>query len=496
MLNFQNCTGSYFITKGMGIKMGGEPYDGFNPGDRIMHHYESGFTCEGRSQPESILLRTDSMSWVLTQNSAQKCAELDQVPVSGVVYDEPTRTAVFKGKTYIAPKPYKVVAAEDPNLPDEKIEDGVCEDVNKKCSLRAAFENVGFINQTGEGVIQIPAGRYMIGANGKDHQMGTDNIGLPLFLSKDGFPIRIIGEGSSTTVLDGQGITSILELGMLPIAGDGSLPSQSIEITGLAFRNGVASMMSYVGAAITAGSLGFRYSGSLSIRDCIFEFNRGQAAISATAFGLISKPDYLMISQSAFRLNDGAGIINYLTPVGGVIDQVHFESNLDAGIKINNVARDFIVKNSTFNMNGTGLVLRDCSSCKIQNSTIHGNNIAGAEVSKFMATGDPSKDLIVENTTLSSNGAAPGGKSNLYFSSIDPTFSVNLFNTIVTKGTLPSPNCATDPGRPFKVLASHSLFDDDSCLATGTGLIKANPLLGPLAPNGGFTLTIGFFSPQ
>lgn len=51
---------------------------------RILHHYVDQFTCEGRPQPESILIRDNETDWYLIRNTSDKCAFIDRVPVQGV----------------------------------------------------------------------------------------------------------------------------------------------------------------------------------------------------------------------------------------------------------------------------------------------------------------------------------------------------------------------------------------------------------------------------
>lgn len=101
-------TGKFSSTEVFSTKLygNGNTYEGKG---RILHHYVSGFTCEGRPQPESILIRKNETDWVLIQNTAEKCAAVDQVPISGVIYDDVSKQATLNGNTFVSPQPYFVI---------------------------------------------------------------------------------------------------------------------------------------------------------------------------------------------------------------------------------------------------------------------------------------------------------------------------------------------------------------------------------------------------
>ena len=71
---------------------------------RVLHHYGDNFTCAGKAQPESILIRKNATDWVIIRNSAKTCAYEDQVPVSPDDYNDGTKVAHFENKEYKQPK--------------------------------------------------------------------------------------------------------------------------------------------------------------------------------------------------------------------------------------------------------------------------------------------------------------------------------------------------------------------------------------------------------
>jgi hypothetical protein len=158
---------------------------------RVLHHYVDNFTCEGKPQPESILIRKNAMDWVIIRNENKACAVVDQAPVTGVVYDDVLKVATFENKTYVAPVPYYVDANEDPNLPDIKPIDGVCEDINGKCSLLAALDTAGVASYTSNVIVNVAAGIYKINKY-MDLNTGPNNT-----------EVSVVGTDATTTILDG-----------------------------------------------------------------------------------------------------------------------------------------------------------------------------------------------------------------------------------------------------------------------------------------------------
>src|SRR5262249_32492199 len=130
-----------------------------------------------------------------------------------------TKQAVFGGKTYSPPVPLNVDSGEDPDLPDVKVVDGLCEDANGKCSLRAAIQQAGFTSGTDAARIEIPAATYLLDQALSLNMAPTGNVHLH-------------GTDPATTVIDGRGTVDLLRL---------ASESGIVSVENLTFQNGTNS---------------------------------------------------------------------------------------------------------------------------------------------------------------------------------------------------------------------------------------------------------------
>jgi hypothetical protein len=123
---------------------------------------------------------------------------------------------------------------------------------------------------------------------------------------------------------------------------------------------------------------------------------------------------------------------------------------------------------------------------RIVDSTISGNQSTGTG-GGLSFTGGQGSSLLLRLTTVSGNTAKKRGGSLL----IGTSDEVELDHAIVANGS-PQDLAASDPsGPPVTVTADYSLIENpgDVVLAGSHNLVGADPLLGPLADNGGPTLT-------
>ena len=134
---------------------------------------------------------------------------------------------------------------------------------------------------------------------------------------------------------------------------------------------------------------------------------------------------------------------------------------------------------------GGGLYVEG-ENVQIVNSTISGNHLNG-DGGGIAFPGGPGSSLLLRLTTVSSNTASGRGGSLL----IGTSDEVELDHSIVANGA-PEDLAASDPnGPPVTVAANYSLIENpgDVVLVGAHNLVGADPLLGPLAYNGGPTLT-------
>jgi predicted outer membrane repeat protein len=117
-------------------------------------------------------------------------------------------------------------------------------------------------------------------------------------------------------------------------------------------------------------------------------------------------------------------------------------------------------------------------SAGLLNATVSGNSAANQGGGIFT-----NADVDLNNVTISGNTATDGG-GGIYqdFSGLDRTLAQN---TIVGRNT--GGSCA---GTTVAIQSDAGLSDQASCFAGGDNTVTANPLLGPLAANGGDTETM------
>ena len=164
---------------------------------------------------------------------------------------------------------------------------------------------------------------------------------------------------------------------------------------------------------------------------------------------------------------DGGGIYNYGGAAAVMLINSTVMSNTASGTFGGGIfnAGTFTLTNSTVSRN-----------------TASANNSAGGGILNEGAT-------ILTYVTLSGNGASSGG--GIYQKSSYVTQTVTLRSTIIANSVLGG-NCGVQPGSPQLKSTGYNLASDGTCAAyfNQTGdLNNTNPKLGPLANNGGPTLT-------
>jgi len=156
-----------------------------------------------------------------------------------------------------------------------------------------------------------------------------------------------------------------------------------------------------------------------------------------------------------------------------------FDNNISAEGAILNDGGTLDVSNSTFTNNSAsygGGIYNYSGEATIRNSTIHGNDatIKGGGIYNNNAT------TTVLNSTVSGNDAASGGGIFNEFG------EVHLSNTIVANSGSGG-DCSSYNGLSTN---THNLIEDGSC----SPYLSGDPLLGPLADNGGPTQTMALLA--
>jgi predicted outer membrane repeat protein len=255
--------------------------------------------------------------------------------------------------------------------------------------------------------------------------------------------VTITGPGAGTLAIDGGGSTGIL-----------SITAGPVSVSGLTFTHGAAQDGGAIQAS--AGAL-------LTVSDSVFSGN------SATAIGgAIAVQSSLSVSDSTFTGNSAGGAAGE----GGAIF-AHIP---------------FTVVNSTFSANtagssggaiGDGTGTFAGNGPQITNSTFTGN-VAGGPGAHGFGGAMVVSGAILESDSIDGNSAGPTGVGGGIYSD----------NTAVD-GTIAAGNSAgTGANCNARVLSSSfSLEGPAGSSSCGFDLVSADPLLGPLASNGGMTRT-------
>jgi CSLREA domain-containing protein len=363
---------------------------------------------------------------------------------------------------------------------------------------------------------------------------GTDEIIVPagsyeFAISPDGTPndgedgdldiladVTITGAGAATTIIDGGGLDRVLHVigpvtvgisgvtirrGRDSTAGGGGIFNESATLT----LTGV--VVEDCGTPIAGG--GIRSDGTANLVNSTV---RDNLALSSGG-GIVSIGGTVNLTNSTVSGNitflNGGGIA--FTGTVNLIDSDVSDNRAGgAGSGIENpgagtlsVTRSTIARNTAVAVNGGGV--RNHGTADFTDSTIHGNacggdgggieNIGGGTVTATNATisGNTAEGgdggglynmgggtVTLTNTTVAGNtGVTQGGGIH------NAAGTVTLTNTIVANNTT-----GGDCSGAALTSAGNNLDSDGTCgLAAAADLSSVDPLLGPLADNGGSTLT-------
>ncbi len=312
------------------------------------------------------------------------------------------------------------------------------------CSLR---DGVIYANAHANTIIALPAGTYVltIWSSGSNDATTGD-----LNLTNTTGSTTIFGAGSDTTIIDGNHIDRLFQLS----------PGVTANISGITLRNGALFGQA---AGPTAGGA-ILNDGTVTITGCVFAFNGiiGSTGTSGSPTG---------------REGDGGAIANR---TGGSLTVI----------------------NSTFTMNGTiggrGVTGAPSSTGGFGGGGAGGGGRGGAATGGALWNDGPNAivnlTIFANNAVAGSGGATPGGGTGpggaIGVGGINAPSPLQITNTIIANN-LGGANCTntlTDN--------EHNLeFPTNTCGFT-PGAPKfdqvGDPMLGPLASNGGPTQTMAF----
>ncbi|HEX4524584.1 MAG TPA: IPTL-CTERM sorting domain-containing protein [Casimicrobiaceae bacterium] len=287
--------------------------------------------------------------------------------------------------------------------------------------------------------------------------------------------LTITGPGASVITITKSGAAGRLL--------DINVGTPTVTISGLTFTGGDPA---------TAGGAIAKTGGSLTIQSSVFTNNQTTGTFAGGG-ALYSAAGSLTIQNSVFSGNTGAGggALYHSNSAGALLIQNStFSGNTArrAGGALYATSGNVTIQSSTFSGNTAGraggaLYSRD--NLVIQNSTFSGNSATGDGGAIFLYGGSTA---TISNSTITGNSTATGegGAIILY------NDTLNLASTIVANNTDKNgANEFFDLGNST-VNATNSLIQVTTGFTFGTNtanIIGQNPLLGPLANNGGPTQT-------
>src|SRR6266851_4533502 len=327
------------------------------------------------------------------------------------------------------------------DAPDASPGDGICADAAGQCTLRAAVQEADAQPSGSTITILVPAGTFPL------------KLGV---LSLTANTITIQGAGAGATTVDGRNASQVFNVS----------PAASVTLGQLAVTGGNASLG---GGIQNAGTLLLAHS---TVTDSaanngggIYNQQGGTLTLAGTT-----------VSQNVAG-RDGGGIANFFGTVSisqsTIAGNAATGRNSEGGGGIANGDGTLTVDKSTISGNSTssgtgGSAIFNILTTSVSNSTISGNTGPGHSVLN-------SDTLTLSYVTIASNSA---GISN--------SGSVTATGTIIANNN-PGTNCF---GNRFNEPFGFNLDSGTSCrLSQATDLTGTDPLLGPLASNGGPTQT-------
>jgi CSLREA domain-containing protein len=352
--------------------------------------------------------------------------------------------------------------------------DGVCAAAGGACTLRAAVQEANGPSGFGEGrvnTITLPAGTYLLTIPGQFQSAAAGDLDVIGQLEID-------GAGAATTIVDGGGLDRVFGVGNT---------QDSLTLRGVTVRNGAAP--DNLGGGIYSG--GRITLVDSAVRDSNAAIGGGIYALTAT----LIRSEVTGNSSTSFC----GGIRSYdATIVESIVSGNHTLGH-GGGIA---AGGELLLERSTVSGNtadGHGGALHfSGEEAIIDNTTVSGNSAGGDGGGIYRAgpevpPDEPLEHVFLNNVTVTANhadsdGNGSGDGGGVGGNTLVPGFVAR--NTIVAGNTDDggeAPDCAGDVG-----LQGHNLVQDATgCpLVAGPGdLIGISPALGPLANNGGSTMT-------
>jgi hypothetical protein len=317
---------------------------------------------------------------------------------------------------------------------DEFHGDGLCvTSTPGECTLRAAVEEA---NLSGGGTITVPT-LFITLTQG------------PIAIRKS---MTIVGAGMKKTVISGNGVFQIFNVGTNPNA-----TAVAATISDMTLRDGI---VTDIGGAVFAGA-----GATLTVARCFFTNNYAFVFGGALGCGGSVSDTYLVVRDSVFEKN-------YTTQEfsrGGAVAALQCNLSM-TGTTIEQNGADI----------GGGLWV-GAGEQRISNSTISLNTSQKSGGGLEAGGSAEPTNLVLYSTTVASNHANTVGGGGI---SVSQGAFISLRNTILAYNVVGSGFIVTSDCKGALSGSNLILTSVASCTVTGSFTI-VNPLLGPLQDNGG-----------
>ncbi|MEO7299083.1 MAG: choice-of-anchor Q domain-containing protein [Verrucomicrobiota bacterium] len=278
--------------------------------------------------------------------------------------------------------------------------------------------------------------------------------------------LTIVGPGPGVLAISGNGARRVLHI------ANGA----NVTISGLTIRQGTVSgsFPGNVGGAI------WNERSTLTLRNCVIRDNKGGGGEGGAIFNDGSfGTAYCLIEQSTISNNStmshGGAIYNYCYQGTGTVFVV------SSTISGNSAFGSGSVGGGVFNDGTSGN-----AAAVFVSSTISGNTAGQSGGGIYNGTGSGISYVALDYSTVSSNSASFGG--GILHNGVGGSATLALRSTLLKTGTS-GPTIENQLGTVVDYGFNLSSDNGGGVLTQVTDYRNVNPLLGPLADNGGPTFT-------
>lgn len=342
---------------------------------------------------------------------------------------------------YYYAKLFSVTSTTSAMSLDTNVGDGLCINIDGKCSLRAAFAEAA-ATPTVPHVFTLEAGTYSVTSG----------------LAANYDVVRLVGASPATTVIDGVNNSDVF------VSNSDTTPDV-ISLENLELKRFTTTML--WGDILTNGvGTGAKYYlKSIYIRD---------NTVSNFDSVIMGRNTNTYLEDVLFENNTGCSFYQWSGTAN--LKNVFFKNSSSASDAIEIRAANAVLESVTVTGASTGLYLNKSVEVEIKNSTFTANTTQAVNFFHTAPTGG--EWLKIYNSTFSNNGAASNGTFRFAFTGA-PTPSILSYNSIFAINSAKA-NCLVTSLAPSALTFQNSLLDEGSCGA-GTNTVSAAPLLNALA---------------